>query len=118
MSHQHLDRKTVLNIVYTQQAYRMADAYARLKAEVEQLTLASQGAVKYVDHTMALTRQSMEHHKQVSRIEAQVERLTKAGDDLAWLAHFHYGHGKISEDKHSASILDAWEAAKEDKTHE
>ena len=107
---------------------------AALKAEVEWLTLASQGAVKYVDHTMALTRQSMEHHKQVSRLkaeverltafttrtiipnedlQAQVERLTKAGDLLA----FHYislGRKFFPNDPLPSSISD-WNAAKEGK---
>lgn len=82
--------------------------YARLKAEVERLTLASQGAVKYVDHTMALTRQSMEHHKQVSRLEAQVERLTKAGDGLED-AIIDGGLNRMNEAR------DNWNAAKEGK---
>ncbi len=38
MSIKHLERSEVLNLVYTQQADRMADAYASLKAEVERLT--------------------------------------------------------------------------------
>jgi predicted nucleic acid-binding Zn-ribbon protein len=76
-----------------------------LQAQVERLTLASQGAVKYVEHTMALTRQSMEHHKQVSRLEAQVERLTKAGDAMAsQLYAFGYD-----------TAWDFWNAAKEGK---
>lgn len=49
---------------------------ADLKAEVERLTWASQGSVKYVDHTMALTRQSMEHHKEIASLKSEVERLT------------------------------------------
>jgi uncharacterized coiled-coil DUF342 family protein len=76
-----------------------------LQAQVERLTLASQGAVKYVDHTMALTRQSMEHHKQVSRLEAQVERLTKAGDALT----------EQLEGLGFDSVWDFWNAAKEGK---
>jgi DNA repair ATPase RecN len=48
---------------------------ARLKAEVERLTWASQGSVKYVDHTMALARQSTEHSKEMERLKAEVERL-------------------------------------------
>ena len=49
---------------------------------------------------------------EVARLKAEVERLTKAGDDLAFLACFHYDHGDISKDKHSVAILDAWENAK------
>ena len=56
---------------------------ARLQAEVERLILASQGFVKYVDHTMALARQATKHHKEIESLEAQVERLTKAGDKMA-----------------------------------
>jgi len=83
--------------------------YQELQAEVERLTLASQGAVKYVDHTMALTRQSMEHHKQVSRLEAQVERLTKAGDAFVLLLEDE------GYDMESIREVDGWNAAKEGK---
>jgi chromosome segregation ATPase len=79
----------------------------QLQAQVERLTKASQGAVKYVDHTMALTRQSMEHHKQVSRLEAQVERLTKAGDALT----------EQLEGLGFDSVWDFWNAAKEGNPH-
>ena len=82
-----------------------------LQAKVERLTLASQGAVKYVDHTMALTRQSMEHHKQVSRLEAQVERLTKAGD--AMLSEWASGEEKDAKNFLKALVI--WNAAKEGK---
>jgi hypothetical protein len=37
VSDKYLNRAEVLNFVYTLQADRMADAYARLKAEVEEL---------------------------------------------------------------------------------
>ena len=83
---------------------------ARLKAEVERLTLASQGAVKYVDHTMALTRQSMEHHKQVSRLEAQVERLTKAGDAVYQVLAF-----RRSDPELTSMVGEQWHKAKEGK---
>jgi len=85
--------------------------YARLKAEVERLTKASQGAVKYVDHTMALTRQSMEHHKQVSRLEAYVERLTKAGDELI------HGLAPGGSEYSMNENIERWNAAKEGKPH-
>jgi predicted RNase H-like nuclease (RuvC/YqgF family) len=84
---------------------------ARLKAEVERLTLASQGAVKYVDHTMALTRQSMEHHKQSSRLEAQVERLTKVGDAMASILQFE--ERLYHDDAQDPECVKAWNAAKE-----
>jgi hypothetical protein len=54
-------------------------------------------------------------YEDYARLKAEVERLTKAGDDLAFLACFHYDHGDISKDKHSVAILDAWDAAKEGK---
>jgi hypothetical protein len=47
---------------------------ARLKAENEQLFFASQGSVKYVDHQMAFARQATEHHKEMERLKAEVER--------------------------------------------
>jgi predicted RNase H-like nuclease (RuvC/YqgF family) len=59
-----------------------AEENARLKAEVERLIKASQGAVKYVDHTMALVRQSTEHHKEVTRLKAEVEELKSQPDPL------------------------------------
>ena len=48
---------------------------ARLKEENEQLFFASQGSVKYVDHQMAFARQATEHHKEMDRLKAEVERL-------------------------------------------
>ena len=57
MSDKHLERKEVLNLVYTRQADRMADAYASLKAEVERLT---------------------DCKAQADRFKAEVERLTDA----------------------------------------
>lgn len=48
---------------------------ARLKDENEQLFFASQGSVKYVDHQMAFARQATEHHKEMDRLKAEVERL-------------------------------------------
>jgi predicted RNase H-like nuclease (RuvC/YqgF family) len=112
---------------------KMADEVTRLKAEVERLTLASQGAVKYVDHTMALTRQSMDHHKEVARLktevehlmvfcnctlipnkelQAKVERLTKAGDAMVGLLE----HMDVIVDMDSDHPeVEAWNAAKEGK---
>ena len=43
MSDKHLERKEVLNLVYTQQADRMADAYARLMADFSQTTAWGRG---------------------------------------------------------------------------
>lgn len=103
--------------------YVRYEDYAKLKAEVERLTWASQGSVKYVDHTMALTRQSMEHHKQVSRLEAQVERLTKAGDELSWAYHALFRNTLcdgwyrrfMSLQECKVKEVEAWNAAKEGK---
>jgi len=86
-----------------------------LKAEVERLTLASQGAVKYVDHTMALARQSMEHHKEIDRLKAEVERLTKAGDAMAFELEPSLKYNPSSEDIRYQVCL--WLAAKEGKPH-
>jgi ribosomal protein L3 len=43
VSDKHLERKEVLNIVYTQQAERMADAYARLMSDFSQMTAWGRG---------------------------------------------------------------------------
>ena len=97
------------NYVLMEDYAKLKAENARLKAEVERLTLASQGAVKYVDHTMALTRQSMEHHKQVSRLEAQVERLTKAGDEMACHLVCSLPNDVCGD------LINRWNAAKEGK---
>jgi hypothetical protein len=71
---------------------------ARLNAEVERL------------RNLGIKLESM-----IDPLEGRIERLTKAGDDCAWLACFHYDHGDINKDKHSMKVLDEWEAAKEGK---
>ena len=48
MSIKHLERKEVLNLVYTQQADRIADDYARLNAEVERLTKAGDAMAAHI----------------------------------------------------------------------
>jgi hypothetical protein len=114
---------------------KMADEVTRLKAEVERLTLAYQGSVKYVDHTMALTRQSMEHHKEVARLkaeverltafatrtiipndelQAQVERLTKAGDAMAEDLLNEFGRKEMLK----CQPYQDWLSAKKGKTNE
>ena len=72
MSEKHLERKEVLNLVYTQQADAMANAYARLKAEVELWKLRSDNWQKFCE----LTRPEMTD--ELTRLKAEVERLTKA----------------------------------------
>ena len=114
----HLERKEVLNLVYTQQADRMADAYARLKAEVEELTRLLKASTYYntsdevtrlkaeVERLTAFTTRTIipneelqaqnamlkeeiseaagHYNKIINDLEAQVERLTKAGDSLVY----------------------------------
>jgi hypothetical protein len=54
VSDKYLNRAEVLNFVYTLQADRMADAYARLKAEVERLTKAGDNLVYVVsEHSVS-----------------------------------------------------------------
>ena len=74
-----------------------------LRAEVERLTQAAQGSVKYVDSTMAHTRGKMKENELI----AQVERLTKAGNQMADDLRGEFGdYGSIG----------LWHAAKEGKT--
>jgi uncharacterized coiled-coil DUF342 family protein len=72
----------------------------RLEAEVERLTKASQGAVKYVDHTMALARQSTEHHKEVTFLKAEVERLKKQAKGMS-----EAGWSLVNAHQYDASIF-------------
>ena len=65
MSKQHLDRKTVLNIVYTQQATRMADAYETLLADFSQMTAWGRGLESDLSHARV----------EISFLKAEVERL-------------------------------------------
>ena len=69
MSEKHLERKEVLNLVYTQQADAMANAYARLKAEVDTWKLRSNNWQKFCQ----LTRPEMTD--ELNRLKAEVERL-------------------------------------------
>ena len=68
MSDKHLERKEVLNLVYTRQADRMADAYARLMADFSQMTAWGRGLES------DLSRARVE----LMQVKAEVERLTKA----------------------------------------
>ena len=73
MSEKHLERKEVLNLVYTQQADRMADAYARLMADFSQMTAWGRG----LESDLSWAR------VEISFLKAEVERLRKAGDAMA-----------------------------------
>jgi hypothetical protein len=97
MSEKHLERKEVLNLVYTRQADAMADAYARLKAEVERLTAEVSYDKRCELHTDKLAAEFT---------QAQVERLTKAGDAMA--------ADLIGEFGSYNSVYD-WRAAKDGK---
>jgi uncharacterized membrane protein len=66
MSDKHLERKEVLNLVYTQQADRMADAYARLMSDFSQMTAWGRGLES------DLSRARVE----LMLVKAEVERLT------------------------------------------
>ena len=68
MSDKHLERKEVLNLVYTRQADRMADAYARLMADFSQMTAWGRGLESDLSWARA----------ELLMLKAEVERLTKA----------------------------------------
>jgi hypothetical protein len=105
MSEKHLERKEVLNLVYTQQADAMANAYARLKAEVELWKLRSDNWQKFCQ----LTRPEMTD--ELNRLKAEVERLTKAGDELWEFAKL----ADTNAPKARRKALKDWNAAKEGK---
>jgi len=69
MIDKYLDKSTVINLVYTGQATRMADEYARLKAEVELWKLRSDNWQKFCQ----LTRPEMTD--ELNRLKAEVERF-------------------------------------------
>ncbi len=96
----HLERKEVLNLVYTQQADRMADAYARLKAEVERLT--------------AFTTRTIIPNKELqaenARLKAEVERLRFIGDEIIMDVY----RSECLTDKW-CKMARKWDAAKEGK---
>ena len=65
MSDKHLERKEVLNLVYTRQADRMADAYARLMSDFSQMTAWGRGLESDLSHARA----------ELLMVKAEVERL-------------------------------------------
>ena len=102
MSQQHLDRKTVLNIVYTQQATRMADAYETLLADFSQMTAWGRGLESDLSHARV----------EISFLKAEVERLRKAGDAMAMRTEFFQKRWDADE---LCQEVEAWNAAKEGK---
>jgi hypothetical protein len=103
MSHQHLDRKTVLNLVYTQQATRMSDAYETLLADFSQMTAWGRGLESDLSHARV----------EISFLKAEVERLRYVGDGMAVMV----GHIEVTGDAHRMmlELSREWEAAKEGK---
>ena len=85
--------------------------YARLKAEVERLTERN----KYLEQIDSYLQDgiNMANEEHCIQLEAQVERLTKAGDDMA----FHYHQLELRVGNYSFSVkapsIQAWEKAKE-----
>lgn len=69
---QYIDRKTVLNLVYTQQATRMADAYETLLADFSQMTAWGRGLESDLSHARV----------EISFLKAEVERLTEDNRQL------------------------------------
>jgi hypothetical protein len=134
VSDKHLERKEVLNIVYTQQAERMADAYARLMSDFSQMTAWGRGLesdlswaraellmvkaeverLTQLNSTLALRYDATNSMldgcaKEIEEMEAEVERLTKAGDVMA--SEFQTYFPLINK----MELVDNWHAAKEGK---
>lgn len=98
VSDKHLERKEVLNLVYTQQADRMADAYARLMADFSQMTAWGRGlesdlsrarvelmlAKAEVEELTGLLKASTYYNtsEEVTRLKAEVERLKSLKAEL------------------------------------
>ena len=88
--------------------------YARLKAEVERLEL----EVFAFDRTI---NQASCHYdnrlEDIRQLQAQVERLTKAGDAFYESEIGYYGEQIINDPKHhSGQMCRDWNAAKEGKS--
>ena len=84
MSDKHLERKEVLNIVYTQQAERMADAYARLMSDFSQMTAWGRGLESDLSWARA---ELMQVKAEVERLEHLVNywRIESECDNARWL---------------------------------
>jgi len=124
MSDKHLERKEVLNIVYTLQADRMADAYARLMADFSQTTAWGRGLESDLSWARAELMQVKAELERVRLIahdnkqalynaKAEVERLTKAGDAMATLLFIEPGY--IGSPKQEAVVQ--WCKLTDDKPH-
>ena len=84
MSDKHLERKEVLNLVYTRQAERMADAYARLMADFSQMTAWGRGLESDLSWARA---ELMQVKAEVERLEHLVNywRIESECDNARWL---------------------------------
>jgi len=71
VSDKHLERKEVLNLVYTQQAERMADAYARLMADFSQMTAWGRGLESDLSWARA----------ELMQVKAELERVRLIAHD-------------------------------------
>ena len=104
MSEKHLERKEVLNLVYTRQADKMADAYARLMADFSQMTAWGRGLESDLSWARA----------ELMQVKAEVERMTKAGDAMA--AHIERNDERCYIVLPDGDIrISEWNAAKEGK---
>ena len=102
MSEKHLERKEVLNLVYTRQADKMADAYARLMADFSQMTAWGRGLESDLSWARA----------ELMQVKAEVERMTKAGDAMA--AHIERNDERCYIVLPDGDIrISEWNAAKE-----
>jgi len=124
---QYIDRKTVLNIVYTQQATRMADAYETLLADFSQMTAWGRGLESDLSHARVeisflkaeVERLTVEADlktpaRKIQALEAEVERLRKAGDVTSKRLHWFCQKWGWKDDD-LKTLTPEWNAAKEGK---
>ena len=128
MSIKHLERKEVLNIVYTLQADRMADAYAKVLSELDDAMVNCFTAELEASKVSELEAENARLKAEVERLtsfttrtiipneelQAQVERLTKAGyaysDAMDRLAMFANEDARLMARTASIAFKDALNA--------
>lgn len=94
MSDKHLERKEVLNLVYTRQADRMADAYARLMADFSQMTAWGRG----LESDLSWARYEL------MQVKAEVENFNEY---LKWHADGHkFAAWQVWRSQHSDGFTD------------
>ncbi len=81
----------------------MKEEIARLKAEVKRLK-------KFNDEALAhIAKEERKSRDRLDMVQAEVERLRKAGDELSWAFAFAVSR----DDGKESGLIKAWRAAKE-----